>query len=314
MGVWQNLIAQEKTETFMKQDKKSLKVLMIGNSFSICVLNHMPAIAAECGCELDLVSMYIGGCSMERHAGNLYAGKSFSEFRPYRIDWSYSSLKEGEKVPFEESLYTERYEENGEKKERWWGNIPALLRGDEWDIVTIQQASHESWNAGSYHPWADLLIKEIREAVPKAKIYVQQTWSYCKMDARICGADGGVGSWGFDQVGMYERLTENYEKLANENNLEMIPTGKAVQMFREQMPVRAVEEDIVGRKWVFADGREGCDSIHLNGRGEYLQGCVWVERLFGVDVRKVADKGRENVPGTEEERALMRSCAHEACR
>ena len=46
---------------------KQLKVLMIGNSFSICVLKEMPACAAAAGETLDLASLYIGGCPFDRH-------------------------------------------------------------------------------------------------------------------------------------------------------------------------------------------------------------------------------------------------------
>ena len=61
-----------------------MKVLMIGNSFSICVLKYMPSIAADLGCPLDLASLYIGGCPLQRHAANIFAGTHYTDFRPYR--------------------------------------------------------------------------------------------------------------------------------------------------------------------------------------------------------------------------------------
>ena len=51
--------------------KEPLKVLMIGNSFSICVLREMPACAASAGETLDLASLYIGGCPLDRHWENV---------------------------------------------------------------------------------------------------------------------------------------------------------------------------------------------------------------------------------------------------
>ena len=55
------------------EDCETVKVLMIGNSFSICVLHEMPKIAADLNLPLDLCSMYIGGCSLERHMQNVKA-------------------------------------------------------------------------------------------------------------------------------------------------------------------------------------------------------------------------------------------------
>ena len=53
---------------------KTLKVLTIGNSFSICLLKQLPQCAAAMpDCTLDLCSLYIGGCSLERHWNNVVA-------------------------------------------------------------------------------------------------------------------------------------------------------------------------------------------------------------------------------------------------
>ena len=49
------------------RSRDGLKVLMIGNSFSICVLKEMPQCAAAAGETLDLASLYIGGCPFDKH-------------------------------------------------------------------------------------------------------------------------------------------------------------------------------------------------------------------------------------------------------
>ena len=83
-----------------KQSDRSLKVLMIGNSFSICNLKQMPQVAESMGKRLDLASLYIGGCSLERHWNNVVAASTNATFRPYRTTWSYASLADQSKVPF----------------------------------------------------------------------------------------------------------------------------------------------------------------------------------------------------------------------
>ncbi len=281
---------------------KPRKVLMIGNSFSICVLKYMPSVAAELGCPLDLASLYIGGCPLQRHAANIFAAMSHPEFLPYRVTWNYASLDDQAKAPFAKLL-------GGDDANM--GNIPQLLKADAWDIVTIQQASHESWKPDSYHPWADLVIDTIRKFAPQASIYVQQTWSYCNADARICNQDaGGPGSWGIDQTEMYSRLTENYKALAATEGFEMIPTGKAVQLYRERRPVRCVPDDVVGNFWTDENGVEHADTIHLNRDGEYLQACVWTAKIFGANVTRLASVPEDLK--TPANAALLRECARDA--
>lgn len=278
----------------------SLKVLMIGNSFSICVLKYMPRIAAEAGKKLDLASLYIGGCSFERHSANIFASE-FKDFRPYYVSWHYDSLDDQSKVPFASCL-------GGEDGSH--GNIPQLLASDKWDIVTIQQASPLSWQPESYHPWSDLVIKTVRKYAPQAEIYIQQTWSYCNANAHIFNKaeNKGPGDWGVDQLGMYEGLVKAYKALSDETGFKVIPTGLAVQLFRERRPVRDVPDDVVGN--FSADGTQIADSIHLNRDGEYLQACVWTAKLFGTDVTKLV-----SVPDDlrhPENAQLLRQCAFDA--
>ncbi len=278
---------------------KSLKVLTIGNSFSICLQRYMPECAKAAGVKLDIVSAYIGGCSLERHWKNIEKA-SDANFRPYVIDWSYDGVRNGKDATVAKAL-------NGKRT----SNIPEILKADKWDIVTIQQASHYSWQPETYYPYADNLIKTIRELAPQAEIRIQQTWAYCNADNRIYGRK----TWGFDQAEMYNRLTGAYKQLAEKHNLKIIPMGLAVQTYRTMLPVTFVppsaEElnnfkapavpnmggEVVGNYYWGKQKKSKektlrCDSIHLNREGEYLQACVWVRSLFGVDV--------ENLPFTPE--------------
>ncbi|MBQ3748122.1 MAG: DUF4886 domain-containing protein, partial [Kiritimatiellae bacterium] len=133
------------------EPEKPLKVLMIGNSFSICNLWQMPQVAESMGKKLDIVSLYIGGCSLERHWNNVAAASTNATFKPYRFD---------------RITYGKHVVEKGAV------NIPDALLMDKWDVVTVQQCSHKSWDKASYHPWGDNLVAKIRELAPQAKIVV----------------------------------------------------------------------------------------------------------------------------------------------
>ena len=101
---------------------RELKVLMIGNSFSICVGKYLSAIVQAEKDSILLCSAYIGGCSLQRHANNLKKAEKDPKFKPYSVTvW-----------------------QTGKKVLRSRNNVNALLKGEKWDIVTIQQASSYS--------------------------------------------------------------------------------------------------------------------------------------------------------------------------
>jgi len=287
---------------------RSLKVLMIGNSFSICVLRQAPAIAANLGLDLKVCSVYIGGCSLERHANNLAETEADPSKRQYYVTSNFG---------LEGSF-----------------GIPEMLAKDAWDVVTIQQASHCSPFAETFEPFAERLVAGIRRYAPTAEIRVQQTWSYTTLDSRVWSRQDGRGSWKhgdktlrWSPSDMFEHLSANYSALAARYGFKIIPTGKAVQLFRERRPCTFVPpaeevrrtyrtpadipatDDVVGAMYFNKKGELSVDSIHLNRRGEYLQGLVWVGSLFDVDPTRVTYR-----PDfvSQEDAALFRSCAHDA--
>ena len=242
---------------------KTLKVLTIGNSFSICLLRQLPQCAAAApDCTLDLCSLYIGGCSLERHWNNVVASTN-KAFRPYKVNWSYASVANKADAPVANAVVDGK------------ANIPEMLTADKWDVVTIQQASHLSWQPKSYHPFGDDMVATIRKLAPQAKIMVQQTWSYTPYDGRL-------KKWGIDPATMHAKLKDAYAAFAKPYKFEIIPTGDAVQHFRKAMPSPdGITGDPCGQP-------KGKDKFHLNREGEYLQACVWLGALFSYDVTKLS--------------------------
>ncbi len=280
---------------------KPLKVLMIGNSFSVCVLREMPKVAADMGLGLDLCSMYIGGCTLERHARNIAA----ADKNPYAITWNYTSVKKGEE-PFRPALMTK----DGKVSNR--SNISKMLAADKWDVVTVQQGSHASWNIDTYEPHGTKIVNEIRRLAPQARIYVQQTWSYTPWDRRLA-------KWKIDQNEMFVKLEDAYAKFAASHSLPMICMGKAVQRYREEVPgvyTEKTNDDVCGTSRFVKDKTTGKwrpsgDVFHLNRKGEFLQALVWTACLFDVDVTKsgYVPKCLAKQP---ERAALMRRIASES--
>ena len=293
---------------------KQHKDLMIGNSFSICVLREMPQCAASAGETLDLASLYIGGCPFDRHWENVEKAGD-PNFKPYGFSYSYASVKDPKDAPIAKlGKHT---------------NIPQALVADKWDVVTIQQASPKSPFYEKYQPYADNLIAKIRELAPQAEIVIQETWSYTPYS-------GFFKANKMTPATMHAAIKESYGKLAAKHKLRIIPTGDAVQLYRDKLPVSygkiltqkeiaAIEKPGTidfhgdpagssswkkGRKEKDADQvKLRIDASHLNSEGHYLQACTWLAALFGTDVTKLAYAPAKLAP---EKAKLMRACAAEA--
>ena len=282
-------------------DKPPLRVLSIGNSFSASLCRYLPAMAADSGEKLEFCNLFIGGCSLRRHAGNVAKAGTDPAFAPYDVTWFRA--------------------EDPAHPAKFRSNIPQMLATQKWDVVTLQQASHESWKPESFHPWADSLVATVRSLAPDAEIVWHETWSYNAADARI---GGKFPDWPFDQAGMYARVETNALALAREFGLRVIPVGLAVQKRRAALaaagpvfdpaalspgdPIDLKGEPVGALGW--KDGRISGDTIHLNRSGEYLQAATWLGFLFGRDVRDLsfAPEGA----GDDETRAALHAAAQDA--
>ena len=68
--------------------------------------------------------------------------------------------------------------------------VPAeMVDEEDWDYVTVQQASRLSFVESSYQPYLAELVKYIRLMCPQAKVLIHQTWGYESGSERctICG-------------------------------------------------------------------------------------------------------------------------------
>ena len=281
--------------------EKPLRVLVIGNSFSLSMMNELPNIMnAQDKHKLDITNMFIGGCSLERHIKEYETAVADPTHKPYKI---------------------RRFVSGQEKLEQYSSNLPEQLAKEPYDIVTIQQASPSSWRADTWMPWDDKLIALVREKQPKAEIVIQETWSY-RSDAKA------LARWKITNEEMYRKLREVYRERAKHYGFRMIPMGDAVQLYRRLAPVKYVpptkaelaalkypqlpedRADVVGRdRWIKKNGKMkfNLECNHLNRRGEYMQSCVWFGFLFNEDVEKIAYTPDYIKPA--EDAKLLRKCA-----
>lgn len=215
-----------------------MKLLSIGNSFSQDAQEWLHQIAVANGVELETTNLMIGGCSLETH-------------------WSHVVDKQAEYY----------LEQNGKNMDRMV-TIDEGLALEDWDVITVQQASHYSGQPQTYVPYLTDLVAYVREKCPKAKIYFHQTWAY-----EIDSDHGGFVTYNRDQNEMYRRICDCAEMAKRAIGAEILPSGPVVQYLREN----ASEFDY--KNGALSLNRDG---FHLSWEyGRYAAAATWYKVLTG---------------------------------
>lgn len=243
---------------------RTLRVFVVGNSFSNNATRFLPDLARAGGHDLIIGKAQTGGCSFARHwnaaeaflanpddpKGKIYGGKSLQE----------------------------------------------NLGAGEWDVITVQQYSLLSGDYATYQPYAAKLHDHLRKLRPSAEIVIHQTWAY-RSDAAKFGQVGS-GRNAADQREMWEKSRAAYWKLAEDLRARVIPTGDAFWRVSSDVawgykpdtsfdPKKAIHPALpdqtnslhVGYRWS-ADKKLGMDANHASAAGEYLGALVWYGFLF----------------------------------
>lgn len=236
-----------------------MNILAIGNSFSQDATRYLHRIARSDGFDLKVTNLYIGGCPLERHFRNM-----LSEGAVYGLEFN------GEITGFDVSL-----------KE-------ALLNRS-WDYITLQQASHLSFDYDTYQPYINELCAYIKKMCPKAKILIHQTWAYEQDSNRLL--DKGYT----DQKDMFLDLEKAYSKAAKDINAEfIIKSGELLQKLLAN-----------GIKVVHRD------AFHLSlGLSRYAVALLWYALLSGNDVSENTFRDFDEQI-SEEEIAIVKKCVKE---
>lgn len=171
------------------------KIIVIGNSFGTDITRYLYGVARSEGVDLKVVNLYIGGCSLYRHYRNMLS---------------------------EEPVYS--YELNGHTS-GIYVSLKAALLSDEWDRVIMQQCSPASGDEESYQPFATEIAAYVRRLVPKAKLFVNQTWTFDTAAPRF-----KLTKFTAPEE-MFPAVKAAYEKMARDISADgIIPSGEA--MFR----------------------------------------------------------------------------------
>lgn len=137
-----------------------MNILAIGNSFSQDATRYLHQIAKCDGCDMTVVNLYIGGCSLYTHFVNIK-----KDAKVYSMEFN------GQSTGF-------------------FVSIKEALLSREWDYVTLQQVSSKSTRYETYQPYLTELSEYVRKYAPKAKQVIHQTWAYEQDSDLLCKSQG----------------------------------------------------------------------------------------------------------------------------
>lgn len=225
---------------FTTQAGKPLRVLAIGNSFSEdAIEQNLHELCEAAGMEIVIGNLYIGGCTLQRHWTN--AEDSLAAYRYRKIG------TDGHMEQFDKTT------------------LATALKDEQWDYVSLQQASGVSGVSSTYEPFLTQLISFVRLYAPHSRIVWHQTWAYAQ-DA----THPEFVNYGRSQQRMYEMICESARKAIRDHHIRrLVPSGTAIQNARTS--------------WI--GDKMNRDGYHLNlTYGRYTAACTWFEALTGRNV------------------------------
>ena len=233
-----------------------MRILAIGNSFSQDATRYLHDIARADGIELEVINLYIGGCSLERHYRNMLSGE-----RAYQLQFN------GDMTGFLLSL-------------------DEALLSRQFDVVTLQQCSPQSFKPETYQPYIEELAEHVRICQPKAKLLIHQTWAYEADSPRLLATGNAT------PAEMLAGIRKSYAKAALEVKADgMIPSGEMMYQLT-QLGVEKVHRDTFHAKL---------------GVGRYALALLWYRMLTGNAVAENTYADFDE-PVTEDEIKIVKSC------
>lgn len=272
------LHALTKDSAVSKSD--TLRLLLIGNSFSMNASQFLPELAKEGKHPLVIGRAEIGGCSLKKH-------------------WELAQL--AEKDP---------NDPNG--KPYKGKSLRTVLSEAGWTVVTLQQYSLHSGCLETYSPYARNLYNFIKSIRPDAQVVIHQTWAYRSDSKDFSLVTEAQSAKSAEE--MYQKLHEAYYLMASDLGVKVMPVGDAFQkvstskkwgfkpdtqydLNHPSYPKLPNQANTLHRGYFWEkDHKLGFDSHHASEAGCFLGSLVWYTFLFGESPEKLTFVPREVTP------------------
>jgi len=183
--------------------KKSLKILAVGNSFSVDGMEYLYNIAKNAGIEeVILGNLYVAGCDLNSHYG--YCMR-------------------------DEAAYTYYKNTSGEWTQVKNYKMSTAMAEEKWDFVSLQQSSKTSGLVETYGRALEKLIEYIQSAAPQATLVWHATWAY-QQDS----THSSFPNYDKDQIKMYNMINDSVQQkiLTKDCFKVIIPCTTSIQNAR----------------------------------------------------------------------------------
>ena len=225
----------------------ALKVLAVGNSFSVDAMQHLYLVAKDAGIEnVVLGTLYKGGCSLDTHIE--YMSGDLPNYETFYI----SNDSTGELVAHSKNV-TAKY---------------AITYAD-WDYIVVQQVSNYTGMANKYGNLQPVIDYINANKTSDAEILWHMTWAY-QQDT----TNSGFANYNKDQMTMYNSIVSvvNDLILTNSDITGVIPAGTAIQNLRTSPLGDTVTRDGYHLSY---------------GIGRYTAALTWLAYITGCDVNEI---------------------------
>lgn len=220
--------------------KDTIRLLTIGNSFSQdAVEQYLYELAKEVGIHMIIGNAYKGGQSVEQHWTDMTQGHDVYEYR---------------KVV------------NGIRTNTPHALLPPIIKDEQWDFISFQQASHYSGLTTTYEPFLSQLVQYTDSVKTGQDVRYgwHMTWAYSKDSNH-----GGFANYSRLQEVMYDsiRYAVQWTQILHPEFSFNVPCGTAIQNART----------------TYLGDNLDRDGYHLDYKiGRYTAACTWLETITGI--------------------------------
>lgn len=187
----------------MTEVPKSLKILAIGNSFSVDCMEYLWQILDDAGVEtIVLGNLYYGGCKMSQHVSfGTSDSASYTYYKNTQGTWTSTSSTK----------------------------MSQAIADEDWDIITLQESSKTCGVASAYEESFTDFVNLVRLQNSDATLMWNMTWAY-QQDS----THSSFPNYGNDQMTMYNMIVDCVEDyILREKRISyVIPVGTAIQNAR----------------------------------------------------------------------------------
>lgn len=233
-------------------NNKKLKILAIGNSFSVDALQYFYQIASSLGVEeITIGNLYIGSCSLQTHLNNILN---------------------------KEPKYIYYTNTNGEWIEHPEHTVNDAILEHKWDYISFQQVSSLSGVESSYNEILLQLVDEVKQLFlspnnpnrnESVKFIWHMTWAYQQNTTHP-----GFINYNNNQMQMYENIISSVQNkiLTNSDFSIVIPNATSIQNART-----SVLGDTLTR-----------DGFHMSyDLGRYITGLMFFKQLTNISINNI---------------------------